>query len=129
MGFTRTPHARLVRRAARLSMIALLGLLSTAQAKTVKIVGIAATTCAAFSEQVAREPAAERDYVAWAQGFMSGLIIRAPAGVDEELDLLPPTFPLARQMAFLRAYCRDNPGRDYSDGVLDLYRLLRMPPS
>ena len=116
-------------RATCLPLIALLGCVGVSEAKTVKIVGVAATACADFNDQVAREPAAERDYVAWAQGFMSGLIVRAPAGVDEELDLLPSTFPLARQIEFLRAYCRDNPGRDYSDGVIDLYRLLRKPAS
>lgn len=128
MGSRLVGHVGRVVHAACLVAIALLTQLGTAQAKSVKIVGVAATTCTAFNEQVAREPVAERDYVAWAQGFMSGLIIRAPAGIDEDLDLLPPTFPLSRQTEFLRAYCRDNPDRDYTDGVLDLYRLLRKPP-
>lgn len=100
-----------------------------ARAQALKIVGIGASTCARFNELIGRNPPTERDYVAWAQGFMSGVLIRAPKGVDENLDLLPPTFPLQKQADFLRNFCRNNPNRDYSDGVLDLYRLLRNPSS
>lgn len=117
--------------AAWLSTLAVLGVVAAgrAQAETAHIVGIGAASCTRFNEEVARNPPVERDYVAWAQGFMSGVLIRAPAGVDENLDLLPPTYPLQRQADFLRSFCRNNPDRDYSDGVLDLYRLLRNPSS
>lgn len=55
--------------------------------------GIGATTCARFNGQVAESPATERDHLVWAQGFMGGALMWAPAGVDEGLDLLPSTLP------------------------------------
>ena len=73
-----------------------------AQAQTAKIVGIGASSCAHFNEEIARSPSTQRDYFAWAQGFMSGVLLRAPLGQDEKLDLVPPSFPLSRQAAFLR---------------------------
>ena len=51
-----------------------------AQAQMVKVVGIGASSCAQFNEEVAGSPSAERDYFAWAQGFMSGVLLRAPTG-------------------------------------------------
>ena len=64
---------------------------------TVKIVGLGATTCADFTREVTSDPDTERTYFAWAQGFMSGALARAPAGVDQGIDLTPPGFPLRRQ--------------------------------
>ncbi len=98
-------------------------------ADSVKIVGIGASSCADFLQGVTADPAAERDYMAWAQGFMSGVLLRAPTGRDVDLDLLPSQFPLARQAEFLRRYCEANGARDFSDAVIELYRVLRMPPS
>ena len=97
--------------------------------ESVKIVGIGASSCADFLQGVTADPAAERDYMAWAQGFMSGVLLRAPIGRDVDLDLLPSQFPLARQAEFLRRYCEANGARDFSDAVTELYRVLRMPPS
>lgn len=117
---------------ARMLLAALLLGAGTAVAQaqaTIKIVGVGATTCSEFNDETSRNPASERDYVAWAQGFMSGLLIRAPAGVDEMLDLLPQSLPLAKQTDFLRTFCRSNPGKDFTDAVTDLYRLLRKPSS
>ena len=105
------------------------GLLTgTAQAQSVKIVGIGASTCTRFLQEIDGKPQAEREYFAWAQGYMSGLLIRAPAGKDEGLDLTPPAFPLLKQAAFLRTFCATNRDADYSDGVNTLYRTLRAPP-
>ncbi|MEN3226259.1 hypothetical protein PUR21_00965 [Methylorubrum rhodesianum] len=53
--------------------------------------------------------------------------MRAPAGVDEDLDLLPPSRPLQDQAAFLRDFCRAHPDQDYMDAVRALYHLLRGP--
>ena len=80
-----------------------------ADAKTEKLVGVAANSCVQFNFQIAQDPAAERDFVEWTQGYMSGLVIWAPAGVDEDPHLLFQTYTLARQTEFLRAFCRDNP--------------------
>ena len=99
-----------------------------AQAQTVKIVGIGATACTRFMQEIEGDTRAEREYFAWAQGYMSGLLIRAPAGKDEDLDLEPPSFPLLKQAAFLRAFCSSNTNASFSDGVNNLYRTLRAPP-
>ncbi len=110
----------------RLTAAALcIGLATCATAQETKIVGIGAATCARFNAQVAEAPASERDYLAWAQGFMSGALMRAPPGVDEDLDLLPPTLPLPDQAAFLRSFCREHPEQDYMDAVRALYHRLR----
>jgi hypothetical protein len=91
----------------------------------VKIVGIGASSCARFVEEIAGRPAVERDYVAWAQGFMSASLLLAPKGMDEGLDLAPESFRLQQQATFLRDFCERNPERAYSDGVIALYRTLR----
>ena len=55
---------------------------------------------------------------------MSGILFTAPIGVDERMTLLPMGFPIAAQLAFLRAYCDRFPEAAYSDGVEALYREL-----
>lgn len=100
-----------------------------ATAQTVRIVGIGASSCAQFNQEIAQKPPAERDYLAWAQGFMSGALMRAPQGIDENLDLLPPSFPLQQQADFLRAFCAANPNQDYMDAVHALYQRLKRPLS
>lgn len=104
-----------------------LGLATCARAQETKIVGIAAATCARFDGHVAGSPSSERDYRAWVRGFMSGALMRAPPGVDEGLDLLPPTIPLTAQPEFLRTFCRDHPDRDFMDAVRAFYHRLRGP--
>lgn len=99
-----------------------------AQAQTVKIVGLGAVTCAQFLQEIDGKPQAEREYFAWAQGYMSGLLIRAPAGKDEGLDLMPPAFPLLKQAEFLRRFCSQNTDAGFTDGVNTLYRTLRAAP-
>lgn len=96
-----------------------------AEPATAKIVGLGASTCTQFARDVKKNPAVQRDYLAWAQGFMSGILLGRPPGVDESLDLIPTTFPLHKQIAFLRAYCQKHPTEDFSDAVLDLYKNLR----
>ena len=56
---------------------------------------------------------------------MSGALLRAPAGVDEGIDLNPPSFPAERQAAHLQAFCEKQPEARYSTGFIELYRLLR----
>lgn len=99
--------------------------LSKAEPSTAKIVGLGATRCNQFTSDVMKNPAMQRDYLAWAQGFMSGILIGRPAGIDESLDLIPSTFPLLRQLDFLRDYCRQHPSEDFSDAVATLYKRLR----
>lgn len=99
------------------------------EAQSVKIVGIGASSCQFFLREINGKPEIEKNFFAWAQGYMSGLLLRAPQGKDEDLDLDPDVYPLLRQAEFLRSFCTRNPDADFSDGVNDLYRTLRAPPS
>ncbi|MGA0594289.1 hypothetical protein [Enterovirga sp. CN4-39] len=99
-----------------------------AWAQAVKIVGIGAVPCTTFLQQASADPRAGREYMAWAQGYLSGLLVRAPEGKDENLDLAPASFPLRKQAEFLRIYCETNRGADFGDAVENLYKTLRAPP-
>lgn len=92
---------------------------------TAKIVGLGATSCLQVTNDVKQKPAVQRDYLAWAQGFMSGILLSRPSGVDEGLDLNPPTFGLLKQLEYLREHCDKNPSAGFSDAVEALYRRLR----
>lgn len=96
-----------------------------AQPATAKIVGIGAVNCTEFTANIEGNPSVQRDYLAWAQGFMSGILLGRPAGVDEGLDLNPPKFGLLMQLDFLRRYCLENHSRDFSDATVALYKALR----
>ena len=115
-----------------LCVIATTGLLdaflSPSGAQTAKIVGIGATRCDNYLAEIDGNVGAEREYFAWAQGYMSGLLIRAPAGKDEDLNLEPAAFPLLKQAAFLRSFCKTDPSADFTDGIHALYRIIRAPP-
>ena len=92
---------------------------------TVKIVGPGAVTCAQFTNDAKQNPAVQRDYLAWAQGFMSAILLTRPSGVDDGLDLNPSTFPLLKQLEFLLNHCMQQPSADFSDAVEGLYKRLR----
>jgi hypothetical protein len=96
-----------------------------AEAPRAKIVGLGATTCQRFTEDVTSNPLLQRDYLAWAQGYMSGIILSRPPGVDEGLDLNPATFGLIHQLDFLKDHCAKNMSLDFSDAVEALYKRLR----
>lgn len=96
-------------------------------AQAVKIVGIGAGTCAQFSAEIRGDAQTEKNYFAWAQGHMTGLLLRAPPGKDEIVDLAPPRFGLYAQASFLREYCAARPEKDFVDAVHELYRTLRAP--
>ena len=112
-------------KAAVMAAACFLGAAHAMAEKTVHIAGIGAARCRTFLEAVGSNPQEERTYFAWAQGFMSGILIGAPSGVDEGINLLHPSFPLQQQADFVRAFCSGNPQAAYSDGVLELYRELR----
>ena len=102
------------------------GVQAAAQNKVpVKIVGIGATSCARFTTEIASNPDAEQNYIAWMQGYMSGIMIGRPAGVDEGIDLTPYTFPLVAQVEFMREFCAKQPKSDFADGVEHLYVTLK----
>jgi len=89
------------------------------------IVGLGAATCRQFIDDVRSHPMIRRDYLAWAQGFMSGILLGRPPGVDDGLDLDPVTFGLASQLDFLEAHCAGNASADFTDAVEALYKRLR----
>ncbi len=99
---------------------------SLGETQTGKIVGLGAATCKQFNGDVAANPTVQRDYLAWAQGFMSAIILSRPPGVDERLDLSPPTFDLIAQLHFLKDYCARSETVDFSDAVEALYKRLRL---
>lgn len=86
---------------------------------------LGATSCESFTSDVKSNPAIRRDYLAWTQGFMSGVLLSRPPGVDEALDLTPKTFGLLDQLHFLEEHCARNPSQDFSDAVEALYKRLR----
>lgn len=112
-----------------LSSIALLGAAAgrelRAEAPKARIVGLGAATCQQFNDDIKSNPLVRRDYLAWAQGFMSAILLSRPAGVDEGLDLNPATFGLINQLQFLEDHCAKNTSRDFSDAVEALYKRLR----
>jgi hypothetical protein len=95
-------------------------------ARTAQIVGLGAATCRQFTADVAADPQVRRDYLAWAQGFMSGIISSRPSGVDAGLALNPPTFGLMAQLRFLQEHCARNETVDFSTAVEALYKRLRL---
>lgn len=106
--------------------IAIAPFAAQAQPETAKIVGLGATRCShQFSADVRADPAIRRDYLAWAQGYMSGILVGRPPGTDTGLDLNPSTLGLLDQLKFLEDFCAHTPGQDFSDGVEALYKRLR----
>lgn len=60
------------------------------QAQASKIVGLGAAPCSHFLADVAANPAMERDYFAWSQGFMSGVLMRVPPGLIRDSTCYRP---------------------------------------
>jgi len=96
-----------------------------AQQPQVGIVGIGATSCPEFLSQARETAAVQKEYLAWAQGFMSAILLTRPMGIDEQLDLLPPTLPLLEQLRFLHERCTNFPDNSFSEAVEALYKRLR----
>ena len=95
-------------------------------AHTARIVGLGAATCREFTADAVADPQVRRDYLAWAQGFMSEIVLSRPPGVDAGLDLNPPTFGLMAQLRFLEDHCARNEAIDFSTAVEALYKRLRL---
>lgn len=92
--------------------------------QTIAIVGTGTASCAQFIEAVSIRPVEEREYFSWAQGYMSGILLSAPAGVDEGLSLTPAALPIRAQLSFVKAFCEKFRSANYSDSVETLYRAL-----
>jgi len=98
---------------------------AAAQPTTRNIVGLGATACRQFNAEIAKNPESRRDYLSWAQGYMSGILLGRPPGIDDGLDLNPPTFGLASQLKFIEDYCAGNASMGFADAVEALYKRLR----
>jgi hypothetical protein len=96
-----------------------------AEPSIAKIVGLGGTPCTQFEREANDNPAVQREYLARAQGFMSGILIGRPPVVDEGLDLNPATFGLRSQLEFLRDHCHQHPAEGVSDAAIALYKRLR----
>ena len=96
-----------------------------AEGLTRNIVGLGATTCERFNADITADPSSRRDYLAWAQGFMSGILLGRPRGIDDGLELSPASFNLLAQLKFLDEYCATNASKNFGDGVEALYKRLR----
>jgi len=81
-----------------------------------------------FSDDVKSNPSVRRDYFAWAQGYMSGILLSRPPGIDAGLDLNPATFNLINQLQFLETYCAQRTSANFADAVEELRRALRLDP-
>lgn len=97
----------------------------TATAQNVKITGLGASTCIKYLTDVDSNENAEKIYFAWAQGFMNGALVRAPAGVDDNLNLVPDNFLVIEQMSFLKNWCSSSRGSDFSYASFALFKELR----
>lgn len=95
------------------------------QRKEVKIVGIGAVNCSEFLQEIRGKPTVEKHFIAWMQGYMSGIIVARPPGVDEGIDLIPASFPLNAQADFVREGCFRHPDAPFSEVVEALYKRLR----
>jgi hypothetical protein len=83
-----------------------------------------ASSCLRFALDYARMPPSEEQYFVWAQGYMSAIMMMAPGGIDDDLNLLPASYPKERQMGWIRSVCARDPQRSYSHAVWALYRHL-----
>ena len=86
--------------------------------------GIGAASCQKFALDYNRNPPSEEQYFIWAQGYMSAIAMMAPDGIDDNLNLLPPSHPKESQMAVLRSVCYARPSSSFGGAVRVLYRHL-----
>lgn len=88
-------------------LLAVAGSWSGAEAQSTKgkVVGLGAATCQRFKDDVKSNAILRRDYMAWAQGFMSGMLASQPGGADQQIDLNPVTYDLVSQLHFLEDHC------------------------
>lgn len=106
-------------------LVLLLLTIGAANAQPATIVGTGAVICTTFLSDIAKTPLSEREYFSWTQGYMSGILRRAPPGKDEHLRLVPAEFPIQEQLLFVRDFCFTHPNSDYSDAAENLYLRLR----
>lgn len=94
-----------------------------------KIVGLGAASCSEFLGEIGAKPSLQVEYLAWAQGYMSALLLTRPPPIDRGLDLMPGSFRLMQQLKFLRDSCASRPEASFADAVESLYQRLRLESS
>lgn len=104
--------------------LAIVGAASGSNALELRIIGPGAATCEDFVRDIRVNPTMEREYFAWAQGFMSGVMLRAPTGVDEDINFNPEQFRVGEQIRAIRLSCIQQPSLQYADVVRAIYRQL-----
>ena len=107
-------------------LLAVAGSWSGAEAQSTKgkVVGLGAATCQRFKDDVKSNAILRRDYMAWAQGFMSGMLASQPGGADEQINLNPVTYDLVSQVHFLEDHCSQNSALRFSEAVAALFQRL-----
>jgi hypothetical protein len=89
--------------------------------------GVGSASCAEFARMYQGDPDnAELIFFSWAQGFMSGLNMAAMASQKPTRELAGVTVDQKRA---LRAYCANNPLKNYMDGVIEFYGKLHFSAS
>jgi hypothetical protein len=86
--------------------------------------GPGASSCLKFALDYTRNPVSEEQYFIWAQGYMSAIVMMAPGGMDDNLDLMPASYMKDSQKARIRSICAQDPQRSYGHAVRGLYRHL-----
>ena len=86
--------------------------------------GPGVSSCLKFALDYTRNPPSEEQYFIWAQGYMSAIVMMAPGGIDDDLNLSPESYPKESQMVWIRSVCAQDPFRSYGHAVRGLYRRL-----
>lgn len=94
-------------------------------AQSVIVTGLGASSCQKYIIDTVGNEYNEKLYFAWAQGFMNGALVRAPIGVDTNVNLAPNGFSVPMQMIYLKEWCKVNIDSDFSDASFALFNKLR----
>ena len=86
--------------------------------------GPGTSSCLKFALDHTKNAPTEEQYFIWAQGYMSAIVMTAPGGIDDALDLLPALYPKESQLAWIRSVCAQDPQRSYAHAVRVLCRHL-----
>jgi hypothetical protein len=87
--------------------------------------GLGIKSCAEFARTYAANPeVTETLYFAWAEGFMSGINVKALSEHLTARDIEGSDEKMAEYKSIIRSYCNAHPLATYSAAVVDLYVTL-----
>ena len=98
-------------------------LMAPATALAYPVQGPGAMSCAQFAKMYQADPSSETIFYTWAQGFWSSMNLTRQAAQGQMRDLGGDDNRRA-----LRAFCANNPLKDYMDGILETYGKLPLIP-